>query len=127
MKPLYENTKTSTPDSLGAATGSAWGLFEALSAHEEVWGCHFGLLRENGKYEATCLVGEADAPDTKFADYCEPQESPMAAVKLAMKNAAAELQELIRDKRHDSDQRRNCRLLRRAILETLRSSVPVRC
>ena len=86
-----------------------------------MWGCHFGLLYENGKYKATCVVGEEDNPCTKYTDYCAPQETPMAAVRLAMKNAAKELQELIADKSYDSDQRRNCRILRRAILATLRT------
>ena len=94
---------------------AAFALLERLAAHPDMFECHYGLICEHGKWSAVCLVGD-DEPLTALSEWSELRATPMAAVKLAMKDTAKELMDIIRCPDTGPAQRRDCRELRRALL-----------
>lgn len=100
-------------------TTEAFKLFETLSEHPDIWGCHYGLICQNGKYEAICIVGEEEKSCTQYGDFCEPQEKPIEAALLAIKDTVKGLQEIIDGEIYDPEQRENCRELYQAIQAVL--------
>lgn len=97
---------------------AALDLFAKLYEHDDMWGMHYGLLNEHGEWCAVLVVGDTDNPCTRFADYTEPQDDPVKAVVLAMKEQIVHLSHIIR-KTDDDEQRSNCQELRRAVRDTL--------